>query len=114
MRSRSPEIPDAEIAPVKAKAWCVYVVRCRDGTLYTGITNDLARRLVAHDSGKGARYTRARGPVTLLHREPARDRGAALRREAAIKKLTRAEKLVLGKGPRTPSAARGARRTGER
>jgi putative endonuclease len=79
--------------------WIVYVLRCADGSLYTGITNDLARRLAAHRAGTASRYTRTRGPVRVVHREPASDRGAALRREAAIKRLPRSAKLVLiGKG----------------
>jgi len=71
------------------------VLRCRDGTLYTGATNDLARRLLRHAAGKGARYTRSRLPAVLVHAEPAADRSAALRREAAVKRLSRAEKLAL-------------------
>jgi len=77
------------------KAWTVYVLRCGDGSLYTGITNDLRRRLAAHRAGTASRYTRARGPVRVVHREPAADRGAALRREAAIKRLPRLAKLAL-------------------
>ncbi len=73
----------------------VYVLRCGDGTLYTGVTCDLTRRLGQHRAGRGARYTRSRLPVRLVFREPAADRGAALRREAALKRLTRAEKLRL-------------------
>src|SRR5437667_1551440 len=61
------------------KHWIVYVLRCADGSLYTGITNDLRRRLAAHRAGTASRYTRARGPVRVVHREPALDRGAALR-----------------------------------
>jgi putative endonuclease len=75
--------------------WQVYLLRCGDGTLYTGATNDLTRRLERHASGRGARYTRARLPVALVHAERARDRGAALRREAAIKRLDRCAKLAL-------------------
>jgi len=75
--------------------WIVYVLRCADGSLYTGITNDLPRRLAAHRAGTASRYTRARGPVRVVHREPAPDRGAALRREAAIKRLPRTAKLAL-------------------
>jgi putative endonuclease len=70
-------------------------LRCGDGTLYTGATNDLARRVEAHALGRGARYTRTRLPVTLAWSAPAPGRGGALRREAAIKRLTRAEKLAL-------------------
>jgi putative endonuclease len=73
----------------------VYLLRCRDGSLYTGITNDLARRLAAHRAGKGSAYTRSRRPLRLAYRETAPDRGAALRREAAIKRLPRTQKLAL-------------------
>jgi predicted GIY-YIG superfamily endonuclease len=76
-------------------SWFVYVLRCRDGSLYTGVTTDLARRLAAHQSGRGARYTRGRLPVRLVYRERAASRGAALRREASIKRLRRAAKLAL-------------------
>ena len=75
----------------------VYLLRCADGTYYTGWTNDLTRRLAAHNSGRGAKYTRVRRPCTLVYCEEAADRSAALRREAAIKKLSRAEKLALMK-----------------
>lgn len=80
-------------------AWFVYMLRCADGTLYTGITTDVDRRVAEHngDSGLGARYTRSRRPVTLAHVEPARDRAEAARREAAIKQLDRARKLALCK-----------------
>ncbi len=82
-------------AAVSDASWKVYMLRCRDGTLYTGATNDLERRLATHNRGKGAAYTRARLPVTLVWSELAADRGAALRREAALKRLSRAEKLRL-------------------
>jgi putative endonuclease len=75
--------------------WRVYLLRCVDGSLYAGATNDLDRRLAAHAAGRGARYTRSRLPVALAYQEPARDRSAALRREAALKRLTRAAKLLL-------------------
>ena len=76
-------------------AWTVYILRCGDGTLYTGITNDLPRRLAAHRSGKGAKYTRGRGPLALLYAEEQPDRSTASRREAAIKALSREEKEAL-------------------
>ncbi len=79
-------------------AWFVYVVRCRDGTLYTGISRDVAARLAKHNQGKGARYTRGRGPVALVHKERTKTQGAALRREAAIKALPRSQKLLLLEG----------------
>ena len=76
-------------------AWTVYMLRCGDGTLYTGATCDLPRRLKAHQSGRGAKYTRSRLPVALAYQEEAEDKSAALRREAAIKRLSRQEKLAL-------------------
>ncbi|MCI9644440.1 MAG: GIY-YIG nuclease family protein [Oscillibacter sp.] len=75
--------------------WTVYILRCGDGTLYTGCTNDLPRRLEAHRSGRGAKYTRSRLPVALAYQEEAADKSAALRREAAIKRLDRWKKLAL-------------------
>lgn len=78
--------------------YVVYILRCGDGTLYTGCTNDLARRLAAHSAGRGAKYTRARLPVALVYQEPAADRSQALRREATIKALPRAQKLALIRG----------------
>ena len=75
--------------------YVVYILRCGDGTLYTGCTNDLARRLRAHQSGRGAKYTRSRLPVELVYWEAAEDRAAALRREAAVKRMNRREKLAL-------------------
>ena len=77
------------------RPWHVYIVRCADNTYYTGIARDLQARIHAHDAGTGARYTRGRGPVTLVYSEPAADRPAALRRELAIKRLTRAAKRKL-------------------
>ncbi len=76
-------------------AYGVYILRCGDGSLYTGITNDLPRRVAAHNSGKGAKYTRGRGPVEPVYWEEQPDRPAALRRERAVKALSRAEKLAL-------------------
>lgn len=78
-----------------ARVWCVYLLRCSDGSLYAGATNDVAGRLARHAAGKGARYTRSRLPVVLVYRERAADRGAALRREAALKRLRRTAKLEL-------------------
>ncbi|HET9595637.1 MAG TPA: GIY-YIG nuclease family protein [Anaeromyxobacteraceae bacterium] len=75
--------------------WCVYILRCGDGTLYTGATNDLAARLARHAAGRGARYTRGRGPLEVALVLPARGRGAALRREAAVKRMGRREKMEL-------------------
>ena len=75
--------------------YIVYILRCGDGSLYTGITNDLERRVAVHNSGKGAKYTRSRLPVEPVYWETAPDKPAALRRERAIKALSRAEKLKL-------------------
>jgi len=72
--------------------WLVYLLRCRDGSLYTGITNDLPKRLKTHAAGKASRYTRSRLPVMLAYTEPQSSQSAALRREAAIKKLSRSQK----------------------
>lgn len=80
--------------------WCVYVLRCGDGTLYTGMTNDLAGRLLRHGAGLGARYTRGRGPFVLVYREPCTDRSDALRREHALKALRRDRKRALCALPR--------------
>ena len=75
--------------------YLVYILRCGDGSLYTGITNDLPRRLAAHSSGRGAKYTRSRLPVALVWQEAQPDKSAALRRERQIKALSLAEKLRL-------------------
>lgn len=73
----------------------VYMLRCKDGSLYTGWTNDLKHRLAMHNSGRGAKYTRGRGPLVLVYSEELPDKEAALRRECAIKKLRREQKLAL-------------------
>lgn len=75
--------------------WYLYILRCGDGSLYTGITTDVDRRLEAHRSGHGAKYTRGRGPLTLLYREPCGSHSDALKRELAVKQLSRAEKEAL-------------------
>lgn len=77
--------------------WHVYMVRCADDSLYTGCTNDLARRVEAHNTGKGARYTRSRRPVQVVWSVRVKDRSAALSREARVKQLSRLEKLALVK-----------------
>ena len=82
-------------------SWWVYLLRCGDGTLYTGITDDLDRRLAAHNAGRGAKYTRSRRPVTLVWREEQPDKSAALRRESQIKRLSRKDKLALCAGWKT-------------
>lgn len=78
-----------------AVAWWVYILRCKDGTLYGGSTDDLQRRLALHNAGKGAKYTRGRGPVEFVYYEECPDRSAAVKRESAIKKLKRPAKLRL-------------------
>ena len=82
--------------------WTVYIARCRDGSLYTGITTDPERRLEEHNSGCGAAYTRSKMPVMIVYMEEAADRSGAQQRERAIKRLTRAqkEKLVAESKPR--------------
>jgi putative endonuclease len=76
-------------------AWHVYLLECADGTLYCGVTNDLARRVAAHNAGTGARYTSGRRPVRLLWSEACATRGEAQRREHAWKRLPRRAKLAL-------------------
>jgi predicted GIY-YIG superfamily endonuclease len=75
--------------------WFVYILLCADGTLYTGITNNLERRCRQHNAGTASRYTRSRRPVRLVYQESQPSRGAALRREAAIKALPRLRKELL-------------------
>lgn len=77
------------------KVWFVYLLRCGDGSLYCGITDDVSRRLEAHAAEKGAKYTRGRGPLELVYTEACESHSDALKREAAIKKLKRQEKLRL-------------------
>ena len=88
-RTAGPEVP-----------WHLYVLRCGDGTLYTGIARDVEARLAAHRASRGARYTRGRGPLTLVYLEPASSQSAALKREAAIKRLSKAAKEKLVEAPR--------------
>lgn len=79
-----------------AASWIVYVVRCADDTLYCGITNDLPSRLAAHSAGRGAKYTRGRGPLELVATQRTRDKRIALRIEHAVKRLPRPAKVALG------------------
>ena len=72
-----------------------YIVECADGTLYSGWTNDLEKRIAAHNAGQGAKYTRSRRPVTLRYYEEFEDKSEALRRECALKKMSRAKKQAL-------------------
>jgi putative endonuclease len=78
----------------------VYIVRCADGTLYTGWAMDVARRVKAHNAGRGARYTRQHGPVELVYSEAVATRAEAMKRELAIKRYPRAKKLALCAAPR--------------
>ena len=80
--------------------WVAYIVECADKSLYTGITNDLGKRIQAHNQGAGARYTSGRRPVKLLYHELCADRSAATIRERAIKKLSKLQKLKLIKNAR--------------
>ncbi len=75
--------------------WTVYILQCADGTLYTGITNDLERRIAEHEAGQGAKYTKGRGPFQLVYQESCEDRGLASKRENEIKSLDRKAKLAL-------------------
>ena len=82
-------------AKPSGEKWIVYIVRCADGSLYTGITKDVQRRCQQHNAGTASRYTRSRRPVNLIHHEVHPDQSSALKREAAIKALTRKEKLAM-------------------
>ncbi len=75
--------------------WFCYILRCVDDTLYTGITNDLKKRLLAHNTGIASKYTRGRCPVQLIYAEPCADKSIALKRELQIKKLSRPNKMLL-------------------
>lgn len=75
--------------------WHLYILRCADGSLYTGITTDVERRLEEHRSGKGAKYTRGRGPLELVYREVCGSHSEALKREYAVKQLVRKDKLEM-------------------
>jgi putative endonuclease len=81
-------------------SWCVYLVRCRDDSLYVGITNDLDRRIAAHNAGKGAKYTRSRKPVALAFVRRVRSATTARRLEVACKRLDRRRRLLLVDGDR--------------
>ena len=87
----------------RPEGWCVYLLRCGDGSLYCGVTNRLEARLAAHRAGAGARYTRGRGPLRLVWTERAEGRSAALSREHAIKLLSRSEKRELVRPTREKS-----------
>lgn len=85
------------------KPWTVYMLRCGDGSLYTGIAVDVQARLKVHQSGKGAKYTRGRGPLELVYTEECADKSTALKRELQIKAMTREEKLKLIESQKLPA-----------
>ena len=96
MPQRGPS-PDARPTPLRLRlphppAWSVYLLRCADGTLYAGSTTDVEARVRAHNAGRGARYTSGRRPVSVVYQEECGSRSAALRREHALKRLTRSAK----------------------
>lgn len=84
-----------KIKSAPAKEWLVYILKCGDGSYYTGITNDLTKRLKAHAAGRASKYTRARLPVKVVHRERQSNKSTALSRELEIKKLAREQKKLL-------------------
>nr|WP_099140606.1 GIY-YIG nuclease family protein [Xenorhabdus kozodoii] len=75
--------------------WYIYLIRTRDGSLYTGITTNISRRLMQHSAGKGAKYLKGRGPLTLVYQSPVSDRGIALKVEHRVKKLSKQQKERL-------------------
>ena len=79
----------------KKRSWCVYMVECVNQAIYTGISNDVVKRVDTHNKGKGARYTRIFGPVKLIYQEKKRSISSALKREREIKKMPRGKKLAL-------------------
>jgi putative endonuclease len=91
-----PSRPAAGEPPLAShRAWSVYLLRCADGTLYAGSTTDVDARAAAHNAGRGARYTSGRRPVEVVYQEECGSRSAALRREHALKRLTRSAKEAL-------------------
>ena len=93
----------------RSDAWFLYIARCRDGSLYTGIARDVTKRIALHDAGKGARYTRGRGPLRLLVTRRCRSHSEALRLELAVKALPRDAKEPLCEGRRLGAFARAVR-----
>lgn len=87
-------------------SWFLYIVRCSDKSLYTGITNDLKRRIKTHNRKKGALYTKFRVPVRLVYKEASPTRSTAQKREAQVKRLTRKQKLKLIRGKVSPGGVR--------
>jgi putative endonuclease len=84
-----------ELAKSNESLWYVYILKCADNTYYTGITNNIKRRIQQHNTNKGAKYTKGRGPFSLVYQDKCKDRGEASRKECAIKKLCLAEKISL-------------------
>lgn len=95
-----PDHPPTLSSLARSPVWHLYIVRCADGSLYTGISTDVARRLAAHRGGRGARRLRGRGPLELVFCEPVGDHGAALRSEIRVKRLKRLQKEQLVRGER--------------
>ena len=85
----------AELAKSKEGSWCVYILKCSDNTYYTGITNNIKRRIQQHETNKGAKYTKGRGPFSLVYQNNCKNRSEASQKEYAIKKLTLTEKITL-------------------
>ena len=103
---------DALRDPRRGEAWFVYIARCNDGSLYTGIARDVLLRIAAHNAGRGARYTRGRGPLAVCAQRRCTSKGDALRLELAVKRLPRSDKETLLAGRRLAAFAR--RLTAER
>lgn len=99
---------------MNSKQWLVYILRCKDGSFYTGITSDLAQRLQAHQDGTASRYTRSRLPVKLVYLESATNRSAATKRELQIKRLSRIQKESLMRPPQNSPASQKQKATKKR
>ena len=101
-------------APASASIWSLYILKCGDGSLYTGVSNDVDRRLLAHQQGKASRYTRTRRPVALVYREECGSRSQALTRECAVKSLSRPRKdglILTSSAAPTYKSLRGKKRS---
>ena len=97
-------VTEENLVSVMEQTWYLYILRCKDDTLYTGITTDVEKRLEAHRTGRGAKYTRGRTPLELVYREICGTHSQALKREVEIKKLTRQEKQnLIGKTEEKPT-----------
>ncbi len=92
--------------------WYVYLLRCSDGSLYTGITKDMTRRCEQHHQGRASKYTRSRLPVKLVYQEPQRTQSLALKRELAIKAMTRKQKLAIIRASTVANGRASVRREG--